>query len=66
MTRWTPVKNLTFSGDLTFTHLDQNFAGSTAVPTTGAPTPSAGRPSASYEFRDQNTLLFLFRAQRNW
>jgi len=66
ITRWTPVKNLTFSGDLTFTHLDQKFAGSTAVPSTGAPTPSAGRPSASYEFRDQNTLLFLFRAQRNW
>ena len=30
-TRWTPVKNLTFSADLTYTHLDQKYAGTAAV-----------------------------------
>jgi Porin subfamily len=28
ITRWTPVKNLTFSADMTYTHLDQKFSGS--------------------------------------
>jgi Porin subfamily len=29
-TQWTPVKNLTFSADLTYTHLDQSYAGTIA------------------------------------
>jgi len=28
VTRWTPVKNLTFSGELLYTNLDQKFSGS--------------------------------------
>jgi hypothetical protein len=60
ITRWTPVKNLTFSGDLTYTHLDQKYAGTVALPAT------AGKPAAVYEMKDQDTLLLLLRAQRNF
>lgn len=62
ITRWTPVKNLTFSGDLTFTNLDQKMAGTIVYPgSTGI-----GKPAAVYELKDQNTLTLLLRAQRNW
>jgi hypothetical protein len=61
ITRWTPVKNLTFSGDVTYTHLDQKMAG-TVVASSG----SIGKPVAVYELKDQNTLLLLLRAQRNF
>ena len=61
ITRWTPVKNLTFSGDVTFTHLDQKMAGTVVAP--GA---TIGKPALVYELKDQNTVLLLLRAQRNW
>ena len=61
ITRWTPVKNLTFSGDVTFTHLDQKSVG-----TVSAPSATIGKPAAVYELKDQNTVLLLLRAQRNW
>ena len=59
--RWTPVKNLTFSADLTYTHLDQKMVGTVA-----APSGPIGKPAALYELKDQDTLLLLLRAQRNW
>jgi hypothetical protein len=59
-TRWTPVKNLTFSGEVQYVRLDQNFAGTAVL------TPSAPKPTASYEFKDQNTVLLQIRAQRNF
>jgi hypothetical protein len=59
--RWNPVKNLTFSSDFTWIHLDQKNAGVlTAV------TPTVSKPLANYELKDQNTLTLLLRAQRNW
>jgi hypothetical protein len=61
ITRWTPVKNLTFSGDLLYTNLDQKFSGFT---TTG--TASVFKPGAVYELKDQGTFTFLARAQRTW
>ncbi|WP_407147731.1 porin [Bradyrhizobium sp. ORS 86] len=61
-TQWTPVKNLTFSADFTYTHLDQNYAGTIAFPGTA----SIGKPAAVYELKDQNTYMLLLRAQRNW
>jgi hypothetical protein len=61
ITRWTPVKNLTFSGDLTYTHLDQKFVG-----TVSAPSATIGKPAAAYELKDQDTLTLLLRAQRNF
>ncbi|HKO70059.1 MAG TPA: porin [Bradyrhizobium sp.] len=63
ITRWTPVTNLTFAADLTYTHLDQKMEG-TAV----AGSNTIGKPGAPavYELKDQNTVLLLLRAQRNW
>jgi hypothetical protein len=60
VTRWTPVKNLTFSGEVMWTGLDQNMAGVTGV----AVTPAATKPTAFYQFKDQNTVSFNVRAQR--
>jgi hypothetical protein len=60
ITRWTPVKNLTFSGEVMYTRLDQNFTGASTL------TPSAPKPNALYEFKDQDTLTLNLRAQRNF
>jgi hypothetical protein len=60
ITRWTPVKNLTFLG------------GSHVVPPRpeddGAATltPAAPKPTATYEYRDQHAVSLLVRAQRNF
>jgi hypothetical protein len=62
-TRWTPVKNLTFSADVTWTHLDQKYAGTAAI---GAAALAVGKPAATYTLADQDTVLLLLRAQRNW
>ena len=62
ITRWTPVKNLTFSADVTYTHLDQKFSGSINAPAvTGI-----AKPAAVYELKDQDSVSMLIRAQRNW
>jgi hypothetical protein len=47
---------------LTWTHLDQKFTDTYALPALAG----VGKPAAFYDAKDQNTLLFLFRAQRNW
>jgi hypothetical protein len=64
ITRWTPVKNLTFSADLQAQQLDQKFTG---VVTPAASLAAIGKPGGvSYELRDQTTYSLLLRAQRNW
>jgi hypothetical protein len=40
--------------------LDQNFSGTATL------TPSAPKPQATYEFKDQDTVLLQVRAQRNF
>ena len=60
VTRWTPVKNLTFSGETQWFHLDQKMSGSSAF------TPSAPQPTALYTFKNQDTLMVQLRAQRNF
>jgi hypothetical protein len=60
ITRWTPVKNLTFSADFTYEHLSQNMTGVVALGNT------TGNPAGLYAFTNQNTYQVLFRAQRNW
>jgi len=62
ITRWTPVKNLTFSGEVTYSHLDQKYSGSVVAPAVA----STAKPGAVYELKDQNTVSMLLRAQRNW
>ncbi len=63
ITRWIPVKNLTFSADFTYSHLDQRYSG--VITTTGAMT-GVAKPAATYELKDQDTYSLLLRAQRNW
>jgi hypothetical protein len=61
ITRWTPVKNLAFSADVTYTHLDQKMAGFVTASST-----TIGKPAVAYELRNQDTILLLLRAQRVW
>ena len=62
ITRWTPVKNLTFSGDFTWTRIDQKYSGTVVAPTLA----SVAKPAAVYELKDQDSFNFLLRAQRNF
>jgi len=70
ITRWTPVKNLTFSADLNWLHLDQKYSGNITLPASqnagGAIVAGAAKPTATYTIKDQDTLTLLLRAQRNW
>ncbi|WP_284273051.1 porin [Bradyrhizobium iriomotense] len=64
LTRWTPVKNLTFSAELAYMMLDQKYASGSAV---SLPLQSSiAKPAAAYELKDQNSLQMLVRVQRNW
>ena len=60
ITRWTPVKNLTFSAEALYVNLDQKFTGTSVL---AVATPL---PATVYEYRDQNTVSFNVRAQRNF
>jgi hypothetical protein len=60
VTRWTPVKNLTFSAEVMWFHLDQKYSGVATL------TPSAPKPTATYEFKDQDTVSLNVRLQRNF
>jgi Porin subfamily len=60
VTRWTPVKNLTFSAEVMYFALDQKFTGSAIL------TPTAPKPAARYEFKDQDTVSLNVRVQRNF
>jgi hypothetical protein len=64
ITRWTPVRGLTFSGDFTWQHIQQHNDGLAAF--TGAGAAAIGKPTALYEFKNQDNVLLLLRAQRNW
>ena len=60
ITRWTPVKNLTFSAEVMWFHLDQKFTGAATFAANGP------KPAAVYEFKDQDTVSLQVRAQRNF
>jgi hypothetical protein len=60
VTRWTPVKNLTFSAEVQYFKLDQKYSG-TSVFSPGAP-----KPVALYEFKSQDTVALNVRVQRNF
>jgi hypothetical protein len=62
VTRWTPVKNLTFSAEVLYMKLDQNYTGTmTSAGGPGAPKPGG----VAYELKDQNTVSLNIRVQRN-
>ncbi len=60
ITRWTPVKNLTFSAEVMWFHLDQKFTGAALFAANGP------KPAAVYEFKDQDTVSLNVRVQRNF
>ena len=51
--RWTPVKNLTFSAEVTYTMLDQKFEGTI---TPAAAFNTIAKPAAIYQLKDQDTV----------
>ncbi|MCP3470448.1 porin [Bradyrhizobium sp. CCGUVB1N3] len=59
---WTPLKNLAFTADVNWTHLDQKYSGTVFV----TPPATFAKPQATYELRDQNSVTMLLRAQRNF
>jgi hypothetical protein len=61
-TAWTPVKGLTLSAEVQYTLLDQNYSGRTGA----AVSPGATKPTAIYQFKDQDTWTGLLRAQRTF
>jgi len=61
ITRWTPVRNLTFSADLTWSHIDTKMAG--LLTTSNA---TLGKPPALYQLKNEDNVVLLLRAQRNW
>ena len=61
-TFWTPVKNLTFTGEVMWTKLDQNYSGTTGLTNAGGTKPN----TRAYEFKDQDTWTGVIRAQRNF
>jgi hypothetical protein len=60
VTRWTPVKNLTFSAEVGAFFLDQKFTGAAVLPV------ASPKPTTVYEFKDQSTVFLNVRAQRNF
>jgi Porin subfamily len=62
ITRWTPVKNLTFSAEVMWFHLDQNMTGAM----TASPGATSPKPSAAYEFKNQDAVSLNLRVQRNF
>jgi len=60
VTRWTPVKNLTFSAEVMYFRLDQKFTGTAGLAN------NPPKPNAVYEYKDQDTVAFNVRAQRNF
>ncbi|MBI5131231.1 MAG: porin [Rhodopseudomonas palustris] len=58
VTRWTPVKNLTLSGEVMYTYLDQSYSGLVNL------SPGATKPTANYELKDQGVWSGNLRVQR--
>jgi hypothetical protein len=60
VTRWTPVKNLTFSAEVGAFFLDQKFTGAATLAA------AAPKPTTVFEVKDQSTVYLNVRAQRNF
>jgi Porin subfamily len=61
-TRWTPVKNLTFTSEVVYAQLDTNMKGST----TGTVSSAYPLTTGTYQFKNMGTVEVEFRAQRNF
>jgi hypothetical protein len=62
ITRWIPVKNLTFSSEFTWVRLDQQYAGTVNHPGNAV----VAKPIGVYALSDQDSYTFHLRAQRNF
>lgn len=62
VTRWTPVKNLTFSAEAQYAYLKTNMAGNI----TGTPSSALPLPTATYVFGNNGTASLNLRVQRNF
>ena len=58
----TPVKNLTFSGDVVWTYVDQKYQG--LISTSGSTV--IGKPETTYVLGNAGNVTAMFRAQRNF
>jgi hypothetical protein len=63
LTRWTPVKNLTFSAEVMYMKLDQNMAG-LFIPAVAPGT--LAKPIVPYQWKDQDTVSMNVKVQRNF
>jgi hypothetical protein len=66
VTRWTPVKNLTFSTEVLYAYLHTNMSGAATGTASGAFPIQTGTPASPYVFGDRGTLSGNFRIQRNF
>ena len=65
-TRWTPVKNLTFSSEVLYAYLHTDMKGSVTGTVSSAYPIQAGTVASPYVFGDKGTVSVEFRAQRNF
>ena len=65
VTRWTPVKNLTFSAEAMYTYLKTNMTG-VASGTTTSSFPVVGGSLATWAYGNVGTASVNFRVQRNF
>ncbi len=63
-TAWTPVQNLTFSGEFMYTMIDQSNTGSVNVTT--AKTIGGFKPAGVYDYKDQGIYSGSLRVRRTW
>ncbi|MBN9586829.1 MAG: porin [Afipia sp. 62-7] len=63
-TAWTPVRNLTFSGEVLYSYLDQNNSGT--VTSLGASNPVGFKPAGVYEYKDQGIWSGNLRVRRTF
>jgi hypothetical protein len=57
---WQPVRNLEFSAEVMWFHLELKFTGTAVL------SPADPKPAVRSEFKDQDTVSLQLRAQRNF
>jgi hypothetical protein len=62
VTRWTPVKNLTFSAEVLYAFLHTNMSGTA----TAAPSSALPLANTTYVYRNEGTTSLNLRVQRNF
>jgi len=63
-TAWTPVTNLTFSGEFLYTYIDQSNTGSITTATAGFT--NGFKPAGTYDYKDQGIYSGNLRVRRTW